>query len=202
MLTLEWRPHSGPDALPTTPDGRIRASDLRALFRRYREGPAGVMVPSHPSPHHLSEMTCFDRPWCRCLHYDGADVPVRTGSLERAGPLRDALGYDRECTYQRIFDRHQAGDRQIKMSRHAVAGNLVCLSTTYRYSINICHKTDEKINPSHDWFHAMDPAMSLLGGDSKQVVMKGPEYIPGAWRKYGQDATQIMYLLASRCSLI
>lgn len=41
VLDLEWEPHARIDALALTADGRIPATELRAMFRRLRSlGPA------------------------------------------------------------------------------------------------------------------------------------------------------------------
>lgn len=158
VLTLEWKPHSGLGALSIAPDGRVPASELRALFRWYREGPGGVLVPSHPSPNHLPEMTGFYRSGCDCVHYEGADQPARAEISRPEGPLRFSDLVPCTCTKPLRFHRHRPLDACIETSRHAVVGDAVCLVTAYRYSIEICHRTDDRINPSHDWLHAMDPS--------------------------------------------
>jgi hypothetical protein len=59
VLSLEWTPHSRIDALALTGDGRIPASELRALFQRLRRlGPADTLYPL-VRPGALPEMAYF-----------------------------------------------------------------------------------------------------------------------------------------------
>lgn len=162
VLNLEWKPHSGLDAFTRTPDGRAPASELRELFQRYRQGPAGILLPSYPS-NPLPEMTCFDTTKCICLHYEmGANKKSSAANPPRhASFFRD--DWRSGChAYHYLYRGHGVGGNggRVDMSKHWPRGmrNSVCLVTTYQRDVLICHKTNRtKINPTHDWFHAMDP---------------------------------------------
>ncbi|OTA94456.1 hypothetical protein M434DRAFT_265638 [Hypoxylon sp. CO27-5] len=167
VLSLEWKPHSGPDAFTLTPDGRAPVSEVRALFRRYREGPGGILVPSYPS-NPLPEMVCFAPTKCSCLSYEtGIDKGyAATDPWISYRFFRDERVH--HCySYHRYF-RYGSGQK-IRMTKHWPRGecNPICLVTSYQQEIPVCRKTDGgggggggggKINPTHTWLHAMDPA--------------------------------------------
>lgn len=157
VLTIEWKPHSGLDAFTLTPCGRLPAPELRALFRRYREGAAKVLLPPRPSSHYLPEMECFAAAKSSCVAYKGSNALGNTMPLQNSGHRCDddcwtsskphghnALFYGKEHT-------------SVDVSKHRRVGDSICLTTTYRFEVKVFRKTDDKINPSHDWFHAMDP---------------------------------------------
>lgn len=93
-LKLEWAPHSGFGAIRLTADGRAPASDLRAIFARYRRGTAKIMLPAYRSDF-LPEMVYFDPFRCSCLYYagwnDGERIETKTptGKSEDGTPLPD-----------------------------------------------------------------------------------------------------------------
>jgi hypothetical protein len=166
MLTLEWKAHSGIDAFTRTPDGRLPASELRALFEGYRQRGqiAEIMVPMHPSGP-LPEMVCFDPNECSCLQYEtgsaipcsslGEDVPVKHHKFSTCRP-----GRFREAThaYRRITALHSESGQGVWMSQHWPGDDSgPCLVTTYWRMVFVCDKDDGSLCPSHRWFHAMHP---------------------------------------------
>src|SRR6266566_1788962 len=156
VLNLEWAPHSGFDAFTRTPEARIPASELRAMFQRYRLGPASRLFPSYPLGS-LPEMTCFTPTKCDCVHYE-------TGDIKRS----PKVGY---CDGHYCYRQHGKGKNGqiVRMRIHSPKGvntflslkhveNSTCLVTTYQYDILVCKKTDSnKVKPTHEWLHAMDP---------------------------------------------
>jgi hypothetical protein len=77
VLNLEWAPHSGLDALTATADARLSASDLRTLFRKFRQGPASILCPSN-RPDYFPELACFNRSLdgFHCVQYETGTTRV------------------------------------------------------------------------------------------------------------------------------
>ncbi|KAI1165941.1 hypothetical protein F5B18DRAFT_609249, partial [Nemania serpens] len=147
VLTFEWAPHSGFDFFTFTPDGRMPASELRELFCKYRQGLAGMLLPSqHPGS--IPEMACF-RDDCTCVHYKTGDDETQQRTIERL-PCHAA---------SHSITRQGQIVKRVSMSRHGPKGlDSTCLITTYQLEIPICRKTDRRgtVNPTHEWLHAMD----------------------------------------------
>ncbi|KAM0259443.1 hypothetical protein ACHAQJ_003337 [Trichoderma viride] len=162
VLILEWKPHSGLDAFTRTPDGQAPALELRALFRRYRQGPAGTLFPSYPT-NPLPEMVCYGPTECGCLHY-GKEDNKRLSAVEpskHASFFLDDWPFGCRALHSSYRDHgHGLNGNRVCMSKHwpRGTGNSVCLVTAYERDILVCHQTDRnKIKPTHAWFHAMDP---------------------------------------------
>jgi hypothetical protein len=164
VLSLEWAPHSGLDALTATADARLPASDLRALFRKFRQGPAGFLFPSN-RPGHFPELMCFYRVdgSGHFVHYETGDnkkppSPTIKTPISQS-PLRFALN---RRYYSRCYGLGQNGQKAV-IEIHCPRGiskssNSTCLIVTYQCDILVCKTTDRtKINPTHEWLHAMDP---------------------------------------------
>jgi hypothetical protein len=101
VLNLEWAPHSGLDALTATADARLPASDLRALFRKFRQGPAGILFPSN-CPDYFPELLCFNDSLrgFQCVQFETGDnkrpPSPTTKTLISQSPLRFAFN---SCRY-------------------------------------------------------------------------------------------------------
>ncbi|KAI2629579.1 hypothetical protein GGR54DRAFT_635761 [Hypoxylon sp. NC1633] len=148
VLTFEWAPHSGLDSFTFTPDGRMPASELRAVFQKYRQGLASMLLPSHLSTY-LPEMACFHHD-CTCIHYETGGDETQQRTTERL-PC--------QLTSHNIARLGQIVQR-VDMSKHCPRDpDSACLITTYQLEIPFCRKTDRRgtINPTHEWLHAMDP---------------------------------------------
>ncbi|KAI1799770.1 hypothetical protein F4811DRAFT_567764 [Daldinia bambusicola] len=147
-LVLRWEPHTGPNFFTSTPDGRIPAAELRAVFRKYREGLASMMLPSYP-PGSLPEMACFSDD-CTWIRYEMEDDEAQqsTAKPQTYEPTVCIMARDGQIKQEVLMTRHYP--------RHT--GSL-CLQTTYEVLIPICRTTDghDTINPTHEWLHAMDP---------------------------------------------
>lgn len=160
LLRLEWRPHSGPDAFNLI-DGRIPAPDARELFQRHQEGAAGILCPSWAPQNHPPAMMCFDPRVCSRLDYKGTVVP--NGKCPPSGPdLRaGSCPWDHEyCNCHKdhkvVFTRRGA-DTGVRATQHSPTKDSLCLVAHYWTGVRVCSKTDDRINPDHGWFHAMDP---------------------------------------------
>ncbi|KAI1409143.1 hypothetical protein F5Y13DRAFT_95995 [Hypoxylon sp. FL1857] len=162
VLNLEWTPHSGLDAFTLTPDARVPVTELRALFQRYRQGPASILFPSYPS-NPLPEMVCFGPTKCICLHYEMETdwkMLTITGPSGRLRFFRD----DRNGCISHHWRQRRYGyghGQKVRMRKHWPRGehNPICLVTIYQQDVLVCRKTDRnKFNPTHEWYHAMDPA--------------------------------------------
>ena len=167
-LSLEWEPHSGIEAFTPTPhkDRWARASELRALFRRQRDGPADTLFPSYPSDP-LPEMACFGpTAWptpCTCVYYEmgGTETPEKATPTESTVLLDDLLPFQCSASHQ-----HNRGygtgrnDQVVDISSHFPldGSERRCLVTSYKRDIFLFSSVGVgKIRPSHAWFHAMDP---------------------------------------------
>ncbi|KAI0135990.1 hypothetical protein F4776DRAFT_623863 [Hypoxylon sp. NC0597] len=159
LLILEWKPHSGLDAFTLVPDGLAPVSELRTLFQKYRKGPASILVPSYPAIP-LPELLCFAPTQCDCLHYE---TGIGKRSIVACPWYNPRFFRDKKrplCSSGHRYFRYESGQK-IRMAKHWPRGecNPVCLVTIYQQEILVCRKTDgDKINPTHMWFHAMDPA--------------------------------------------
>lgn len=166
VLILEWKPHSGLDAFTPAPDGRVPSSELRTVFKRYRQGVADILLPSYSS-NPLSEMCYFHPDRCCCVYYEmGRSKERCSPDVSEPGDFLNhckAWPRDTQCFGLHVHsESHGYGcnDRSIGMSRDSPNGmcGSICLVTTYRRNILFCNKKDSKtINPTHVWFHAMDP---------------------------------------------
>lgn len=162
FLTLEWKPHSGLDIFTRTPDGQALPSELRELFKGYREGAGGVIIPSY-TPNLLPEMACYDPDDCCCLLYD-------PGSSKTWGPTRrtEFASFFRKNRPFGCFSLHRHTRRihwryiqQVQMKKHwpRGIGDSVCLVTNYERRVQVFDKAERggKLNPGHTWLHTMDP---------------------------------------------
>lgn len=162
LLTLEWKPHSGLDALTCTAAGQAPAAQLRKVFQKYRQGAGGILFPSgRSSP--LPEMACYGPSECTCLYYETGDDKVpNTGGLSKCGGFFQEDWRFRFTSLHRIH-RYSFGVLAAKVStkKHWPCGTdgSVCLVTIYKRQIPVFNKTDldTRINPGHAWLHAMDP---------------------------------------------
>ena len=164
-LNLYWAPYCRLDSFTRAPGGRVYASELREMFRGYREDAASVLFPAFPS-NPLPEMVCFDPKTCGCLYFgvpDGACTESESES-ERAGPLREWLPF--ECWRLHSNARHANDCSSVQVEVHPPErtcdpGYLV---TIYKHEIPACRMLDYMhLEPTHSWLHAMDPDTYDLG---------------------------------------
>ena len=165
VLNLEWAPHSGLDYFTATADARLPASDLRALFRKFRQGPAGILFPSN-RPDYFPELACFysSLSGFHCVQYELGDNKTQpsptTKTLISQSPLR--FRFDVSRYHSRWYGLGENGQR-IDIKIHCPRGtsnssNSTCLIVIYECDILVYKTTDgTKVNPTHEWLHAMDP---------------------------------------------
>lgn len=186
MLILEWKPHSGFDALALTREGQAPAPELRRVFQGYRRGAGKILYPSIPSIP-LPEMACYGVDKCRCVCYETGDN-VASNAGARTNDCESPKGKDSskhanffgEDDQFRIYAVHETRRRSSDTIHEIVyttkhwptdTRSSVCLVTTYQRRIRLFSKghllaklspsaeaePTIKVEPSHAWFHAMDP---------------------------------------------
>jgi hypothetical protein len=91
---------------------------------------------------------------------DGDNKSPTTKTLISQSPLRFAFNFRRY--HDRGYGYGENG-QMIDIKIHCPRGtsnssNSTCLIVTYQCDILVCKTTDRtKINPTHEWLHAMDP---------------------------------------------
>lgn len=176
VLYLEWTPHGRIDALMPTADDRIPASELRALFRRFRRmGPADVLYPPG-RPEALPEMACFTPSFP--IYYEMEEQEERNEDAENRPPHPPPPSFAPPSSNQRELSLHCRSIRsryiigqnseRLEIRPHYLSdakNNSItsqCLTVSYQKAIMVCQTkalTDPavKLIPSHHWLHAMDP---------------------------------------------
>lgn len=159
VLLLEWSHHSRLDALTYHPGGRARASDIRALIKKCREGAGGILF-SSAHPDSLPEMACYDSTKCRCLYYQvkGDETPVtESPQPNHRLPLFPKCGHTHRVS--RGSPDHLT--ESVDATNHGATGaDPSCLVMRYQRRVALFKKADRRtknMNPGHAWFHAMDP---------------------------------------------
>lgn len=166
VLYLEWTPHGRLDALVPSPDGRIRASELRAMFQRFRRlGPADILYP-RGRPEALPEMACFTHSFPIYYKMEEGDGREEGGQNIPPPPSPSPLPPPTSRYYQSLSGRDNS--RRLNIRPHYPNGasdtslTSQCLIVNYQRGINVCKTTAltdpaVKLVPSDQWLHAMDP---------------------------------------------
>lgn len=176
VLYLEWTPHGRIDALIPTADGRIPATELRALFRRLRRtGPADILYPPG-RPEALPEMACFTPSFP--IHYEMEEHEERNEDAENTPPPPPPRSVPSPSSKQRELSPYCGrirgnsligkNSRRLDIRPHWLSdanntsNTSQCLIVSYQKAIMVCQTkalTDPavKLVPSHHWLHAMDP---------------------------------------------
>jgi hypothetical protein len=166
VLNLEWAPHSGLDALTATADACLSVSDLRALFQKFRRGPADILFPSN-RPDYFPELACFNQRLgtSHYVQYETGDnkrpMSAATKALISQSRLRFAFNFI--CYYNTRYYGYGKNGQRIDIKAHcrqdtSNASKSTCLIAIYQCDILVCKTTDRTtINPTHEWLHAMDP---------------------------------------------
>ncbi|KAI0175503.1 hypothetical protein GGR52DRAFT_315244 [Hypoxylon sp. FL1284] len=132
------------------------------MFQEYRQGPAGIVVPSYPSDA-LPEMACFPSA-CSCVYYkgEGAESPSDAAPSSNSSAL-----IPHQCPARHTLSRGYGignNGQQIDISRHGPGGEDTsqCLITRYRRDILVFSKKalvgKGDTSATHAWLHALDPA--------------------------------------------
>ncbi|KAH8780058.1 hypothetical protein F5883DRAFT_600302 [Diaporthe sp. PMI_573] len=174
VLYLQWTPHGRVDALMPTTDGRIPASDLRALFRKFRRlGPADMLYPPG-YPETLPEMACL-RPSFP-IYYEMGEKEERVGDVGSTFPARQpSTSPPSPLNQEQLSRRCQSlsslkigrNSRRLDIRSHYLSGasghgiDCQCLIVSYQKGIMVCQATAltdpaVKLVPSGHWLHAMD----------------------------------------------
>lgn len=166
LLSLEWSSHSGIDMPTRNETGRYHAEDLRALFRRNRQGAAEILFPSHHA-NPLPEMACFRSGECDCVYYEtGKDEPIDDGKESRDGLVAWFRAHypslvDSGHVHSTFRGNPDLWIEDVRVNRHQpTRGDASCLVTTYGRQFFLFNRRDrgtKRMNPGHAWFHAMDP---------------------------------------------
>lgn len=161
FLNMVWEPHSSLTAPRLTSDARAKAADLRAIFRKFRQGPASIILP-RDNPDSLPEMACFDPNDCNCLSYqrDDKESSIKTVPrnchtfFDRYTPLWKPKADNHYHYYAEPY-----GSVLMSIHRPYRYGGRVCLIARYRRYLQVYDSKDLKscISPTHSWLHAMDP---------------------------------------------
>lgn len=160
FLSLQWKPHSGIGRFTKGPDGQVISSELRELFREYRNSTGGIIFPSHHSTS-LPEMACYRLDECSCVYYETGGFKMHShGQRQKATNFVSKYGF-KGCFGYHFYTRYgRAGsDERVEMERHHPTKDFVCLITKYERLVRVFENIpcDEKLNPSHAWLHAVDP---------------------------------------------
>ncbi|KAK3364768.1 hypothetical protein B0T24DRAFT_638577 [Lasiosphaeria ovina] len=177
VLALEWTPHSGSGVFSLTSDGRAPASEVRAMFQRFRQGAAAdTLFPSLPRLP-LPEMACFKNTECQCLYYEsGANQRLLTGTTVPSNLTKETIFFSPKCpdpdsrcnamhSHCRIRGLYQT-DEGVAIFRHvgAITNGSSCLFALYRRNITVCQRVSGShvvaATPANDWYHAVDPDLS------------------------------------------
>lgn len=181
-LVLCWKPYSSSKILTAPENGQIEATRLRELYHDYRKNAASFIVPG-PAQTATPEMLCFNPEKCGHVLYRNGVRPQAT-SYERLciahpssqnGPVTNtevhldedhqdpsrfaALGWtDHYVEFNE--SRGQSGIYVYECDKeHNSKGPTRCLMTSYRRAISlnyIDNRNPGALNPSHQWFHAID----------------------------------------------
>lgn len=162
FLTLEWKPHSGLGKFTRTPDGQSLPSELRELFKQYRKATGGILLPSYASGS-LPEIACYEPDDCCCLQYDPGSA--KTWSPARRAELGSFFREDRPfgCLGLHRHQRHLMlkYSQQVAATKHWPRGadDSVCVVANYETRVRVFDGAGAsgRLNPSHEWLHAMDP---------------------------------------------
>lgn len=194
-LVLCWKPYSGSKILTAPENGQLEATRLRELYGEFGTNAARFIVPG-PSQNATPEMLCFDPDKCGHILYRNGERPQDATSERLCTPHLSGMNRNSPVTATEIpFDEdHQDASRftGLGWTEHYVEFNEArgqsgiyvyecdgkhdsqdssrCLMTSYRRTIMLGH-IDLRLpalNPSHQWFHAVDqdsyPSIQAEGG--------------------------------------
>ncbi|KAJ0104181.1 hypothetical protein J7T55_000532 [Diaporthe amygdali] len=191
-LVLCWKPHSSSRILTVPENGQLEATKLRELYNDYGQNAARFIVPG-PSQAPIPEMLCFDPdkcghvlyragqkpqsgPWFCSQHHSGKPGPLAPTEILLDEDHQDVsrfagLGWtDHYVEFNEA--RGQSGVYVYDCDDdHNVKDGARCLMTSYRRTISlgaVDSRRPEALNPSHQWFHAIDqdsyPSTQAEGG--------------------------------------
>ncbi|PVI05300.1 hypothetical protein DM02DRAFT_668502 [Periconia macrospinosa] len=160
VLNLEWEPHIRIDAITLTANGKIPASELRGVFKKFREvGPVDTLCPSH-RPDHFPELACSSSqtPLGAVIHFETGECDITAQKL----PPLPGISWQLD---QRHGRGHNGKNLTIQPHylKNAVSTGLPsqCLIVSYEKDVMICQTRalvipSTKLVPTDHWLHAMD----------------------------------------------
>lgn len=199
-LVLCWKPYSSSKILTAPENGQIEATKLRELYSEYGKNAARFIVPG-PSKNTIPEMLCFDPDKCCHILYRNGKSPQAYLNDRLCSP--HPLGQKRPITSteNRLDEDHQDPSRFTGLGwtdhcvefseargssgiyvyecdeKHSDQDSNRCLMTSYRRSISLNYidlRNPTALNPSHQWFHAIDqdsfPSIQAAGGVWSKVT--------------------------------
>ena len=174
-LRLEWTPHS---RIPTGTTTAMTEDELHCVFHSYRNsGPtAACLVPAYPGAVHLPEMVCFGSMFRGRTTNKDNKVQDPVSLDQESSPVLPPAPADNnhhrllgkefirsECNQQkahRVYHvMHHHGEEQ-EPTKEPTASSSRCLATHYIREIMVGKVEGIErgpFNPTHAWFHAMDP---------------------------------------------
>lgn len=201
-LVLCWKPYSSSKILTAPENGQIEATRLRELYGEFGKNAARFIVPG-PSQNTTPEMLCFDTEKCGHILYRNGERPLATSYERLCTPHPSKKNRNSPVTATEIaFDEdHQDAsrfqglgwtDHYVEFNeargqsgiyvyecdeKHNSQDSTRCLLTSYRRTIllgQIDDRYPRVLNPSHQWFHAIDqdsyPSIHAKGGILARVM--------------------------------
>lgn len=201
-LVLCWKPYSSSKILTAPENGQIEATRLRELFGEFGKNAARYIVPG-PSQNTMPEMLCFDPDKCGHILYRNGERPQDTPAERLCTPHLSGTNRNSPVTATEIAldEDHQDASRftGLGWTDHYVEFNEArgqsgiyvyecdekhnsqdparCIMTSYRRTIllgQINRHLPGALNPSHQWFHAIDqdsyPSIQGEGGFWARVM--------------------------------
>ncbi|KAI7776845.1 hypothetical protein LA080_004376 [Diaporthe eres] len=183
-LVLCWKPYSGSKILTAPENGQLEATRLRELYDEFGKNAARFIVPG-PSQNTTPEMLCFNPDKCGHILYRNGERPQATTSERLCTPHLSRMNRNSPVTTTEIplDEDHQDPSRFMGLGwtdhyvefneargqsgiyvyecdgKHNSQDSTRCLMTSYRRTImlgHIDHRRPGALNPSHQWFHAVD----------------------------------------------
>ena len=171
FLVLTWTGHM---TLDVNNESRFDSYDVRRMFEQHRRTGAAHYLLTGGQPHTAlspTEMRCFARPGCTCIGYAGLpDHPITGGFMDCLGSPKyhphliadaDIITESVQVSLCSVSFPHSPDSTKSKTQ---------CIITSYERRVPLgpwsralsSTKSRPRYNPSHAWFHALDPDSYVL----------------------------------------
>jgi len=179
VLHIEHEIHRRSEhSFPPDASGRVSAEEMRSIFTsssRPSHQMARIMFPADAYPlNPVPEMECFRSDECTCLYdnnkrstgngfdqyHDPSDISPKTAPSRRLW-REGSTGCSSAHQFSLDYGWGNNGRRITSWGHYSSRGH-PCLVTNYERDIRICHIDDnpDRIDPSVEWIHALDPVWS------------------------------------------
>lgn len=181
FIRLSWTAH---EVLAVDNQGRFSVSAVRSMFLRHREGCARFIIPPRACIGSPTEMRCFGSSGCTCLSQDDDQDCSPAGSKG----YKNCLGcWNLWGTKKHRFKDDDLLKEQVEVSlcpakQHKPGEQ--CIVTKYSRTIRLDDVTSGTYNPSHEWFHALDPDSYVLSDFPSRHLNVWPTCKNTACRNY------------------